>query len=152
MGYGIGRLSKYKLIDLSNDDTVAPSGEETQTLQPPQGKIYIVRLWRYYAGDPAGSGSGTHELRVKQGDLYYCNIKSNTGAEVSVNVNLGDMLSFNGDNRESPSDDVGQRGMITSFIRATYDRPVSFIYYNDTDVNQAANRTLNVFVEEIAEA
>ena len=63
MGYELPNTFKLKTVDLSDDTTIAPAGQNTQTLQPADGKIYEVIGIYVSIPDPAGSGAGTSSGR-----------------------------------------------------------------------------------------
>lgn len=148
MGYTQRQKLSINSVDLSDNTTVNAGANKTETLQPNAGKIYqIIGLYVSIA-DPSGSTSGTHELRIKyQNNNTYIQIKATTGNIISVNQNL-----FTGDSAEKPSGTAQQfEIMYYGILYASYDQPLDFEYYNDTDANQTGTRTIQLIVKEVKE-
>lgn len=143
---------KLDVIDLSDATSIAAAGTDTQTLQPPSGKIYIVRNFQYNALDPAGSGAGTHELVVFNGIAQTVQNRSARIAATFGNpIEVGFANGFVGDSSESPSTQTEQRFICTAGLRCNHNYPIEFLYKNNTDVAQAGTRTLKLLVEILNE-
>ena len=141
-------LLGFKIIDLTDDSTVNTSTTNDQTIQPPNGLMYLPTTLYIYIPDPSGSSSGTHGLYLAYDvtDITRTGIwkiVSNTGN--SIGTYYG---AFNGDN-ESPSTSADQQRAISGICHnwITYDRPVTLRYTNDTDVNQTGTRKVIIGLE-----
>jgi len=153
LAYNINNGFKLKLIDLSDNTSVASSGgTNKQTLQPDPGKIYeVCKIW-YVASDPAGSSAGSHKIECHYettGDTYngVFRIAGNTGSGIYTRFG-----GFVGDSEEAPSTEATQQlyiGSCNLVCSNTY--PLNFTYTNSTDVNQTATRTLKILVKEYNE-
>jgi hypothetical protein len=152
----VSKIADFKLkqIDLTDNTTVAHApSSNTQTLQPPAGKIYeIVRIF-YLAGDPAGSSAGTHSLTVTYDTTYttYFGIlymSSTTGNDLATYFSL-----LVGNSAEAPASDTIQAQLNNGVgqLLASHDYPISFIYTNSTDVDQTGTRRLVILVKEYDE-
>jgi len=147
---GIVKNNNFKLkhISLTDDTSVIATGTNTQTLTPPTGKIYIIRMIYYHAPDPAGSSAGTHELTIQRIMVTTARrlafLRSTTGNAIYYND-----LVMNADSSEIPTSVQEQFLLnIGGLIVASNSYPIQFKYDNDTDVAQAGTRTLEILVEE----
>lgn len=147
-----GAAFKLKLIDLSDDTSVTSAGgTNTQTLQPPQGKIYHVIYWIYLANSPGGTANGTHQFAAYPqniddtiNNIY---IKSEHDSYLRINNNGFNMTG----NTVAYPTSVNGGLTLQNNIWASYDQPWDFLYQNDTDVNQTGTRTLKFLVQEFNE-
>ena len=150
MSYTVNPRGKIVGIDLSDDTAVAAAGTNTQTLTPPLGNVYQIIDIYYNAPDPAGSAAGTHELGIKQvtvtSDRYRALIRASTGNAITVNY-----AGFIGDSAETPSNIREQLLFIRGQLWASNTYPMKFVYDNDTDVQQAGTRALEILVKEYGE-
>jgi len=152
MGFALTNNTRLKLVDLSDDTTVADGATNTQTLQPNNGEMYKVKNIWYQA--PANANAGNHELYIKQqnapnlnGVEYYALVRSDDASTVAIGRG-----GFYGDVAEDPADAIDQYAVMHDVIIATYDQPVDFIYENNTGINQTGTRKLYLLVEVYSEA
>jgi len=144
---------KLKIIDLSDNTTVTASGgTNTQTLTPPDSKIYEIIGIDYSAADPAGSSSGTHALSIRVTNLFvtaeHLYVRGTTGTGIYIQPNNG----LVGDSSEVPSATSDQLFYITrGALKCSATNTIAFIYTNNTDVNQTGNRQCKVMVLEYNE-
>ena len=147
MGIVKSEFIGVKLIDLSDDTTIAPAGTNTQQLQPPVGQCYKLLHTEVNIPDPSGSTTGDHELRCFQNGQgestsAYWRALSNTGNTINTNT-----MGWGVDS-ESPANARDMFMVLGNLIEcwATYDNPLDYKYTNDTDVNQTGTRTIKILV------
>jgi hypothetical protein len=150
MGYTVDNNFKLKLIDLTNDDSVASGGGiNTQNLRPNQGYIYQIIGIEGNHPDPVGSTAGTHSLAIRRDDgtnfFNIAFISANTGTDIEIQRN-----GFIG-TAETPSNITEQYDLIYKTLFCNYTNYISFRYTNSTDVNQTGTRTLKIWVKEFKE-
>lgn len=149
------RENKYKLVmlDLTKTGTLAHAPTtETTLLQAPVGFIYEVVDITFTAGDPAGSGAGTHKLEATwtNGDAAKTIFKiiSNFGGSVLIFRN-----GFQGSASESPAAAADQYDIIhRGPLKVSNTVTIDIKYNNSTDVDQAADRDLFIVVKKYREA
>ena len=143
---------KLSHSDLSDNTAVAAAGSNTQTLTPVAGKIYVIRNIFYNAADPAGSGAGTHTLSCRQvyvsSDRVLFEITATTGNDIKIT-----QVAFVGDSSEAPSN-AREQALLQKGgqLWASNSYPLKFTYTNNTDVQQAQTRTLEILYTEHDEA
>jgi hypothetical protein len=143
---------KLKLIDLTNDDTVASGGgTNTQTLRPDKGKIYVICSVAYEAPAIAlATGEHKLEINITNGTLLdeYGQITGTDGATFLINSKAGFIGST-----EAPSGLDEQLDFIRrqQFL-VNYDNYITFVYTNNSDTNQTGTRTLWLLVKEYKES
>jgi len=146
------RENNYKLeiVDLSDDTEVAHTvGTNTQLLQPPVGFVYEVMAIDYDAPTIGGSSSGTHRLYITP-DSFISPVALIIATFASY-VRIRD-FQFYGNQAETPSAAASQFTIINSGLVASYDHPITFEYFNWTDVAQAGTRALIFVVKKYREA
>jgi len=134
-------------VNADQSGNVADSGgTETYALTAPLGFMYIVRGLYYKAVDPVGSTAGTHEIEIRNTNGYVSHafVKANTGSDAAIIRNI-----FYGDASEVPSGAAEQFKICNESMRADAVNTLDFIYSNDTDATQTANRILRILVEKI---
>jgi len=152
LGYNINTGFKIKLIDLS-DNTVVTSGggTNTQTLQPPAGKIYQVIQIEYSVATPPGSSANTHDLVIQYQSSTVAIATLSTAFSKSIYISGATTpYEFFADS-EDPSAASQQFKICSEAIWCSNSLPVDFIYTNDTDANQTGTRTLIIYVKEYNE-
>lgn len=145
------KLFKLDMIDLSDGTQVNSGGSDnTQTLQPPDGKIYQVIGIIYNAPDPTGSAANDHRLYVRNkyiGHAYnLIYIASNTGTAIQIRHE-----GFSGSTKVPTGVDNQYRLIRGGDIISSYSQPVEFYYINNTDVNQTGTRICKILVKEFDE-
>lgn len=151
MGYFVDNNFKLKLVDLTNDDSVASGGgTNTQTLQAEAGYVYEVIFINVYI--PKVGTANTHNLRIyyqniTNDSLLYCS--STFNADISIGRNG---IQFAGDDSELPANAREQFNIHNKMLYASNTQPIDFLYTNSTDVNQTGTRTIEVMVKEYKEA
>lgn len=145
--------SNYKvtLVDLSDDTTVTASGGiNTQTLQPPAGKIYEIMQVHYSA--PGTSTSGDHNLEITFNDGAADRRIGFLETAYGNNLKI-EYSTFIAGGTKEPANAREQVHLFTGgMLIASNDHPLKFIYTNDTGVNQTGTRVLALIVREIIEA
>lgn len=134
-----------KLIDLSDDTTVASGGgTNTQTLQPPDGQIYKIKGLKIFIPDPSGSTSNDHSLEIQNINLneIYISATSNTGSAIQIRPYAGITSTS-----KRPSEIEQQYPMIFEYMLCNNTNYIEFVYVNNTDVNQTGTREIYVIVE-----
>lgn len=150
MAYNINQGFKLKLIDLSDDTQVnSGGGTNTQTLQPPNGKIYQVIDIYMHIPDPVGSSANAHTMDVS---FQNCYLNENL-AYISANTGTAMYISNSGfvGTSEQPSNAREQYLFAHHSLFCSYDQPINFLYTNNTDANQTGTRRLEIFVKEYNE-
>ena len=153
LGYN-GRPFKLKLVDLSDDTQVnSGGGTDTQTLQPPTGKIYELVKLVLHIPDPVGSTANSHEIigyydmghaSVYREGIFRC--VATTGNDIETAYN-----ELNADSVEGPSNAREQYKIINGPLYASNTYAIKFKYDNDTDANQTGTRTILCLVKEYDE-
>ena len=139
-----------ELLNLSEVDTVthAPT-TKTVVLQPPVGFVYEVIDINYNAGDPSGSGSGTHQIYGRYegafSDIF--RVKGNFGSSISIIVS-----GLVGNAGETPSAIADQLRLMQHTMIVSNTCFLNFNYTNSTDVDQTGTRSLTVVVKKYREA
>lgn len=151
MGLGSGNHSfKLKLIDLTDDTTVTSAGgTNTQTLQPPVGKIYeIVKIW--FDMPVVGGTINTHTLKgsyVNSGATLFAFFSATSDHDQNIDTYYGE-FSANGTELPSGASNQYQVSHAQFNLFCNYDNPIYFYYVNDTDANQTGTRVIKVLVKE----
>ena len=152
MSYKINPHYKLVKVDLTDNTSVADSGgTNTQTLQPPVGKIYQVVDIIYKCPSPGGTSSGTHEINIfhpdtKIGD-YYSGVRGKSAHGDAIAIHKACVTATT---QEVPSSEREQWHQIRNII-CSNEYEVSFEYTNDTDVANAQNRQCYVLAKEFSE-
>lgn len=139
-----------ELIDLTDDTQVNAGLDITHQLKPPKGFVYEIIDIAYECSTPIGSTAGTHQLNIHMNGMpfYIGLIKALFGSTVSISYS-----GFGGNSSEVPSNFTDQMDLMRKrLLKATYDRPLDFVYINDTDANKTGNRTLKMIVVKLREA
>ena len=148
---GMGREDNYtiEVVDLSDATAVNAAASNTQLLQPPVGFVYEVIDVGYSAANPAGSGSGTHQIYMEfQGALSdMIRVKGNFGSAVEIAVS-----GFIGNNNETPAAIADQMRMMHHELFASNSVPLDCTYTNNTDVQKTGTRSLIFVVKKYREA
>jgi hypothetical protein len=150
MGIQTTNKSKLKLIDLSDNTSVASSGgTDTQTLQPNSGYIYkIVNMLVVIPAIAAASGAHTLSFKSQNTTSGYNIIKLSGTDGAVMRIYQGNFYA----DSESPSGASEQFLLIHGgLLMASNDEPIDIIYKNSSDTNQTGTRTLEILVEEIPE-
>lgn len=151
MGYFKDPGYKLTLVDLSDDTTIAPAGDDTQTLQAPAGKVYEIVAWVYDGPDPIGSGAGTHTLKAFYTTFTETYIIVQLTATTGNDLNVAMSQGLFGDSSEAPTNIREQITVLNHNWPVSNTYTISFKYDNDTDVNQTGTRTLKILVKEYSE-
>jgi len=145
------QIGKLDVVDLTDNTQVNAAASNTQTLTPPAGKLYRVRMIHYQIATPAGSTAGTHELIGERILVTSERPVFTVKADFNATIFIKD-LRFTGNSSELPSNEREQFLLLTNGdLIATNSFPLKFTYNNDTDANQTGNRILEILVEVLNE-
>ncbi|MBO8180781.1 MAG: hypothetical protein H0Z19_09965 [Archaeoglobus sp.] len=145
------KLGKKRIVfvDASSNTTVPAGSSETITIQPPQGKIWRILMMNISVSPPNSSTTGTHKIVLSHSKLLQWHM---VGVYEYNNTILFYKQVFTGTvsvtNASTPEE---SRALLDS-IKATYDYPMQFRYYNDTDADQTNTRVIGLLIEEEDEA
>jgi hypothetical protein len=149
LGYN-GKPFKLKFIDLSNDTQVnSGGGTNTQTLQPPTGKIYQIA---HIDGSwPAiGGATGNHQLigNLTDGTINtkIMQLIGTDGALFSITESYGFAA-----NTELPGNITEQYKLMHESIFLSNTYYLDLIYTNSSDTNQTGTRAIYIYYKEFDE-
>jgi len=139
-----------KIIDLTDDTSIASLSDDLQYVTPPSGQLYRLINATVNIPDPAGSGSGTHFIKFQfknintefsfDNDLFYVS----SAHDVDIILSYGYVRT--GDTKYPP-DNIQQTQFLRNGITFNNANPLAFYYYNGTDVAQANSRKCNLMFE-----
>lgn len=139
--------TKFRVEAFTHTIGVGPATAVFQTLTPPKGKIWKIQAMYLNADIPAGGAAGTHDFMVYTNALLtYLIGKSTFAAAVKWNVGIWESAN----DAKQPTTEGAALAMISNIIISnTY--PLSIVYHNDTDVNQAGNIVFRFDIVESSE-
>jgi len=140
---------KIVYVDATSDTTVPAGSSETITVQPPEGKIWRIKMISYgYFEPPTGATSGSHNV------IFY---QEFIGLGFRIMSNYNKAISFNFLEPQQytelePSEFISDYHSILEHFAFTYNYPLRVKYENSTDADQTAKRSLLLLIEEEEEA
>jgi len=139
----------WNLIDMGQvadivSATVGTGTVEEKTITPAIDEIWILKQLGFYVATPAGSASGTHEIRLTyltgSPSSYILYLIRADHAQPITTYKNG--LPYSTTTVEIPDTHQGILELIAGdMLVATSDNPLIFRYENDTDVDQTNART-----------
>ena len=150
----LANRSKLKVVDLTSTVTVGHGATGSYAVKPDVGCLWKVKNLYVCIPDPSGSSSGAHALNigpknsvdtVSSGQNYLMYASSNFGTAIMMGYN-----QITEATTKKPSASSDQMTIIETMI-ASHDHPLNIVYNNNTDVDQAADIEIVLWVEEIPE-
>ncbi|POG56682.1 hypothetical protein [Haloferax marisrubri] len=132
--------------DLTQTSTLTAGESETVELYAPSGSVYTVKGAALIAKPPSGATGGTHFFQVESlGKVAVLLGRSDYTAQVKWNN--GHFFTAN-----QTMEPAEESAAIQSFYgsMATADEPVRVEYYNNLDVDQTNERTIEFLIEEVS--
>ena len=149
MGYSSSpNLVNIELVNLSKSGNLAPFTGENYYLTPNPAFIYIIRnIYYNVPAIPGGAGAGIHWLIIRT--------SGSAGAIADLSQWDNQAITINGleftATTEIPSSDEAQAFLCAGgWLKASYDAPLQFRYYNESAGNTQTNiRELYITYEKV---
>lgn len=140
----VSQRPEINAVDNSQSGSVASGTTESVEFYAPAGAIWNFRAADLRVSAPSGTSSGNHYMEVSSigGTLLLRGISTRTS-----DINFAGTAFKTADSDQSPGTQDAQTLALHS-ATATENSPVTYTYYNGTDVAQNNGRTYKAVVEE----
>jgi len=141
------RARKFVNIDVSSNSTVLSGQSETVTITPPSGKVYSIIRVDEYCSPPSGATTGTHSFDNRSSNPNRTIVYIENAYSGVIQLRGISPILYS---RIDPSD-TGLFANEVIHVAITNTSYLTITYNNNTDVNQAATRTIKFMFEEFDE-
>lgn len=141
----VDRSESVEFIVADQDTNLAAGESETILVKPPHGYVYDLIAWRFSTNTPENSTEGTHEIELRS-ETATVRVMKGVSSHDNHLVYRNGGWSFT--SSESPSTEAATIQMLRG-LRADANNGFSFVYRNDTDVEQTNGRSIRLWVRKL---
>lgn len=121
----------------------AMSGEQV-LITPPENKIWQIRLCHIYIIPPPGAVSGSHDINLRVGTMYFLWGKSSFNGDIHYFCGRWESADLS----KKPVDEASQLNILKA-IPMDEDNLLYLWYGNATDANQTTIRLMDFYFKEV---